>query len=49
MSPARRETASKPSYARTRRFYESIGYTVISRIPDFYKAGDDRVTYWKRV
>jgi ribosomal protein S18 acetylase RimI-like enzyme len=43
------ETASKPSYARTRRFYESIGYVVISRIPDFYKVGDDRITYWKRL
>jgi ribosomal protein S18 acetylase RimI-like enzyme len=42
------ETASKPSYDRTRRFYESIGYTVVARIPDFYKPGDDRVTYWKR-
>ncbi len=42
------ETASKPGYARTRRFYESIGYVEVARIPDFYKPGDDRVTYWKR-
>lgn len=43
------ETASKESYARTRRFYESIGYAVVSRIPDFYKPGDDRITYWKKL
>jgi ribosomal protein S18 acetylase RimI-like enzyme len=43
------ETASKPSYARTRRFYESIGYVEVARIPDFYARGDDRVTYWKRL
>jgi ribosomal protein S18 acetylase RimI-like enzyme len=42
------ETASKESYARTRRFYEKIGYVEVSRIPDFYKPGDDRITYWKR-
>jgi len=42
------ETASKPSYARTRRFYESIGYVEVARIPDFYAPGDDRITYWKR-
>ena len=27
---------------------ETIGYTVVARIPDFYKPGDDRITYWKR-
>ena len=42
------ETASKPSYARTRGFYEKIGYLEVSRIPDFYKQGDDKITYWKR-
>lgn len=42
------ETASKPSYARTRAFYEKIGYIEVARIPDFYKIGDDKVTYWKR-
>lgn len=41
------ETASKESYARTRAFYEKIGYVEISRIPDFYKRGDDKITYWK--
>ncbi|MBM3132784.1 MAG: GNAT family N-acetyltransferase [Chloroflexi bacterium] len=43
------ETASKPSYDKTRRFYHSIGYEVISRIPDFYEPGDDRLTLQKRL
>jgi D-alanine-D-alanine ligase len=42
------ETASKPSYARTRRFYESIGYREAARVRDFYRAGDDKVIYEKR-
>lgn len=42
------ETASKPSYARTRRFYESIGYREVARIRDFYRAGDDKIIYEKR-
>ena len=42
------DTASKPSYARTRRFYESLGYREIARVPDYYRPGDDRITQWKR-
>jgi ribosomal protein S18 acetylase RimI-like enzyme len=42
------ETASKASYARTRRFYESIGYVEAVRIRDYYRAGDDKVVYEKR-
>jgi ribosomal protein S18 acetylase RimI-like enzyme len=43
------ETASKPSYARTRRFYESIGYRETARIVDYYRQGDDKVVYEKRL
>ncbi len=43
------ETASKPSYARTRAFYESIGYVEAARIRDYYGVGDDRITYEKRL
>jgi ribosomal protein S18 acetylase RimI-like enzyme len=39
------ETSSLPKYEPTRRFYLALGYKEISRIPDFYKVGDDRVTY----
>ena len=42
------ETSSKPEYEKTRRFYIKHGYEIISRIPDFYEPGDDKVTFWKR-
>ena len=42
------ETASKPSYARTRHFYESLGYCEAARIRDYYRAGDDKIVYEKR-
>ncbi|MFA5517471.1 MAG: GNAT family N-acetyltransferase [Desulfuromonadales bacterium] len=42
------ETSSQGSYARTRRFYDSAGYVEESRIRDFYRPGDDRITYVKR-
>jgi len=42
------ETSSQGSYARTRTFYERAGYTLESCIRDFYKPGDDRLTYVKR-
>ncbi len=43
------ETASKPSYAATRAFYERAGYGEVARIRDFYAAGDDKVVYGRRV
>lgn len=42
------ETSSQGSYQRTRRFYDNAGYQEESRIRDFYKPGDDRITYIKR-
>lgn len=42
------ETSSQDSYDRTRRFYQRAGYLEESRIRDFYRPGDDRVTYVKR-
>lgn len=43
------ETASKESYAATRAFYERIGYLEVARTPDFYRDGDDRVVYARRL
>jgi ribosomal protein S18 acetylase RimI-like enzyme len=43
------ETASQDAYAGTVRFYERAGYELVSRIPDFYRKGDDKLTYWKRL
>lgn len=42
------ETSSQGGYERARRFYERAGYIEESRIREFYRAGDDRITYVKR-
>ena len=42
------ETSSQGSYQRTREFYLQAGYREESRIRDFYRPGDDRLTYVKR-
>jgi len=41
------ETSSQPKYEKTRKFYLGLGYEEASRIPDFYRAGDSRITYVK--
>ena len=41
------ETSSQPKYEKTRRFYTGLHYQEVSRIPDFYRRGDDRITYVK--
>lgn len=43
------ETSSTPPYDPTRRFYLALNYTEVARIPDFYRPGDDRVIYTKRL
>jgi len=43
------ETSSQEHYARTRRFYQQGGYREEARIRDFYRPGDDRITYVKRL
>jgi ribosomal protein S18 acetylase RimI-like enzyme len=43
------ETGGKESYAPTRRFYERAGYAEAARIPDFFRVGDDKVTFMRRV
>jgi ribosomal protein S18 acetylase RimI-like enzyme len=43
------ETASHEAYTATVRFYEHRGYELVSRIPDFYKVGDDKLTFAKRL
>jgi ribosomal protein S18 acetylase RimI-like enzyme len=39
------ETASKPSYDRTRAFYLAYGCREVARVPDFYAVGDDKIVY----
>jgi len=41
------ETSSQPKYNGTRQFYIDLDYKEVARIPDFYRAGDDRVIYAK--
>jgi len=43
------ETSSSEAYQGTRAFYEKRGYQLESRIRDFYKTGDDRCIYVKRL
>ena len=43
------ETSSKLQYKPTRAFYLDLGFKEISRIPDFYGPGDDRITYIKKL
>ncbi|MBI4284998.1 MAG: GNAT family N-acetyltransferase [Chloroflexi bacterium] len=42
------ETSGKPEYEKTIRFYHAAGYEIVSRIPDFYAPGDDRLVFQKR-
>lgn len=43
------ETSAKPEYEKTRQFHLSRGYSLVSRIPDFYAPGDDMLTLQKRL
>ena len=43
------ETAGKAAYAGTRAFYLARGYREEARIADFYREGDDKVVYVKRL
>jgi GNAT superfamily N-acetyltransferase len=43
------ETGGKPSYAPTRAFYEACGYREVARLEDFFRIGDDKVMYAKRL
>lgn len=42
------ETASQAAYTATIRFYERAGYTLASRIADYYREGDDKLVFEKR-
>ena len=43
------ETSSTPPYAPAHAFYARRGYRLLGRIEDFYRAGDDRLTFGKRL
>jgi ribosomal protein S18 acetylase RimI-like enzyme len=41
------ETSSTAGYAAARAFYDRAGYTVVGRVVDFYRPGDDCIMYCK--
>jgi GNAT superfamily N-acetyltransferase len=43
------ETGGKPSYAPTRAFYLACGYREVARLEDFFRVGDDKLMYEKRL
>ncbi len=43
------DTSSLPEYLPTRQFYLKVGYTLAAQIPDFYRDGDDKVLFWKKL
>lgn len=43
------DTSGSDDFALTRRFYEKLGYKKEAVIRDFWKEGDDKVTYRKKL
>jgi len=43
------ETSSSEEYEKTRQFYIKNGYPLAETIKDFYRPGEDRVTFIKRL
>ncbi|MEI7723814.1 MAG: GNAT family N-acetyltransferase [Bacteroidota bacterium] len=43
------ETSTLEKYTPTRHFYNRIGYTLEAKIDDFYKEGDGKVFFIKRL
>ena len=43
------ETSAKESYQKTIEFYQRLKFQEVSRIPDFYDVGDDRLIFTKRL
>jgi len=43
------ETSSDNHYASTRNFYLKQNYQVVATIKDFWKDGEDKVIFWKKL
>lgn len=43
------DTSSTERYTPTRRFYERAGFRQVANIPDFYREGDGKIIYEKRL
>lgn len=43
------ETSSDDAQFGARNFYKKIGYTQIAVIKDFWKDGEDKIVFWKKL
>ena len=43
------ETSSQETYSGTIQFYEKTGYELVGKIPEYYKADDDKLIFAKRL
>jgi ribosomal protein S18 acetylase RimI-like enzyme len=43
------ETSAQETYGGTIRFYERSGYEIAARIKDYYKPGDDKLIFYRRI
>jgi hypothetical protein len=43
------ETSSQETYGGTIQFYERTGYELVGKIKDYYKSGDDKLIFAKRL
>ncbi len=43
------ETSGLPEFELTRAFYDKCGYNREAVIRDFYRDGDDKVVFWKKL
>lgn len=43
------ETSSDDAQIGARKFYQKIGYTQAAVIKDFWKEGEDKIVFWKKL
>ena len=43
------DTSSIPQYEKTQKFYSRKGFEEVARVPDYYRPGNDRITFCKRI
>ena len=43
------ETSSDDAQAAARNFYTRLGYLQTATIPDFWKEGEDKIVFWKKL
>ncbi len=43
------ETSSLPEFEATRNFYKKLDYTQEATIHDFYKEGEHKIIFWKKL